>query len=87
MKKFVLLTLLLCTPCFAEQVEGTKKPLHINTSNPGKFEEFKRLFAKYGIPLTATHEDLAEIDADPVAVVAHKATSVPENVIVEDIHD
>lgn len=61
-----------------------QKQLTLNTSNAGKFEEFTRLFAQYGIPLTATHIDLPEIDADPVTVVAQKASNVPENVIVED---
>ena len=31
-----------------------------------------------------THQDLKEIDADPVKVVAHKASQLGENVIVED---
>lgn len=56
----------------------------INTSNLGKFEEFKRLFAKYGCALTATHIDLKEIDSDPVSVVVHKASQIGENIIVDD---
>lgn len=56
----------------------------INTSNLGKFEEFKRLFSQNGELLEVTHFDLEEIDADPVTVVAHKASQLGENVIVED---
>ena len=81
---YLIAVLLLCSTCYADQDMEIKKPLTINTSNAGKFEEFTRLFAEYGIPLEATHIDLAEIDADPVTVVAQKASSVPENVIVED---
>lgn len=56
----------------------------LNTSNPGKAEEFKRLFAKYGSILEISYIDLKEIDADPVKVVAHKASQLGENIIVED---
>lgn len=56
----------------------------LNTSNPGKFEEFKRLFAQHGSPLETSHIDLKEIDADPIKVIAHKASQLGENVIVED---
>lgn len=56
----------------------------LNTSNPGKFEEFKRLFAQYGSNLEALHFDLKEIDADPIQVVAHKASQLGEGIIVED---
>lgn len=56
----------------------------LNTSNPGKFEEFKRLFAKYECMLEASHIDLQEIDADPIQVVAHKASQLGENIVVED---
>jgi XTP/dITP diphosphohydrolase len=56
----------------------------LNTSNLNKFEEFKRLFAQYGCRLEVTHEDLKEIDADPLTVIAHKASQVEENVLVED---
>ncbi len=82
MKHFILLIILLFTSCHKE--DTMEKTLKLNTSNQGKFEEFKRLFAKHGLTLIATHEDLPEIDADPVTVVAHKASSVPENVIIED---
>lgn len=56
----------------------------LNTSNLNKFEEFKRLFAQYGDRLEATHIDLKEINADPLTVIAHKASKVDENVLVED---
>lgn len=56
----------------------------LNTSNPGKFEEFERLFAKHEIVLQTSHIDLEEIDSDPIKVVAHKASQLGENVIVED---
>lgn len=56
----------------------------LNTSNLGKFEEFKRLFAQNGSDLDASHIDLEEIDADPIKVVAHKASQLAENVVVED---
>ncbi|MBS0622811.1 MAG: non-canonical purine NTP pyrophosphatase [Verrucomicrobia bacterium] len=56
----------------------------LNTSNPGKFEEFKRLFAEYGAALETSHMDLPEIDADLIQVVAHKASQLGDNVIVED---
>jgi XTP/dITP diphosphohydrolase len=56
----------------------------LNTSNPGKFEEFKRLFNKYDAILETSHNDLKEIDADPIKVVAHKASQLGENIIVDD---
>lgn len=55
----------------------------LNTSNPGKFEEFKRLFGQSGYSLEASHFDLREISADPIQVIAHKASQL-ENIIVED---
>jgi XTP/dITP diphosphohydrolase len=56
----------------------------LNTSNLSKFEEFKRLFTKHGCDLEASHVDLKEIAADPISVVAHKASQLEENVLVED---
>ncbi len=56
----------------------------LNTSNLGKFEEFKSLFSRFGDTLEASHVDLREIDADPITVVAHKASQLGENIIVED---
>jgi XTP/dITP diphosphohydrolase len=56
----------------------------LNTSNKGKFEEFKRLFSQHGSTLEASHIDLKEIDADPIKVVAHKASQLKDKTIVED---
>jgi XTP/dITP diphosphohydrolase len=56
----------------------------LNTSNLGKFEEFKRLFAIHGCDLEVSHMDLKEIDAGPLQVVAHKASQLSERVLVED---
>lgn len=56
----------------------------LNTSNTGKYDEFKRLFAEYGYDLETTHTDLKEIDADPLTVIAHKASQLEENILVED---
>lgn len=58
--------------------------LRLNTSNRGKFEEFKRLFTERGCTLEATHIDLSEIEADPLQVIVHKASQLEEGVIVED---
>lgn len=56
----------------------------LNTSNPGKLAEFRRLFSQYGCTLEATEVDLAEIDATAIEVIAHKASQLDENVLVED---
>lgn len=56
----------------------------LNTSNKNKLEEFKRLFALHGYRLEATCIDLKEVNADPLIVIAHKASQVEENVLVED---
>lgn len=63
---------------------GEGKTIKLNTSNPGKFAEFKRLFAAYGYELEMSHIDLDEVDADPITVVAQKASQVEEGVVVED---
>jgi XTP/dITP diphosphohydrolase len=68
----------------ASQKSCTPMNWKLNTSNPGKFEEFKRLFASYGSNLETSHFDLEEIDADPIQVVAHKASQLGEGIIVED---
>lgn len=70
--------------CAGESTQMKCLTWKLNTSNPGKFEEFKRLFAKYGSTLETSHIDLKEIDADPIKVVAHKASQLGENIIVED---
>lgn len=56
----------------------------LNTSNLGKFEEFKRLFSQHGQTLETTHFDLKEINAEPLRVIAHKASQLEEEVLVED---
>lgn len=62
----------------------TTKTWKLNTSNLGKYEEFKQLFSHYGANLEATHLDLKEIVADPITVVAHKASQLSDNIIVDD---
>lgn len=56
----------------------------LNTSNGGKQKEFSSLFQKYGESLTFQTNDLREIKADPLTVIAHKASQVGENILVED---
>lgn len=56
----------------------------INTSNQIKLQDFQKLFAQYGYQLTSTHFDVREIDADPVSVVAHKASQFDDCTLVED---
>ncbi len=56
----------------------------INTSNPGKLQEFQRLFAAYDVQLQNTSIDVQEIVADHLSVVAHKASQLEEFVLVED---
>lgn len=56
----------------------------LNTSNLGKSQEFKLLFAKYGHSLEISHVDLSEIDADPISVVTQKASQLGDNILVED---
>ncbi|MBA2367735.1 MAG: hypothetical protein H0V82_01770 [Candidatus Protochlamydia sp.] len=56
----------------------------INTSNINKYEEFKRFFGEHGCRLEATHLDIKEINADPVTVVAHKASQLDEGILVDD---
>lgn len=58
--------------------------MKLNTSNQGKLEEFKRLFAKYGYELDVSNIDLKEIDADPISVVTQKATQAGEGILIED---
>lgn len=64
--------------------ECERKVWKLNTSNLGKFEEFERLFSQYGYELEASHIDLEEIDADPIQVIAHKASQLSEDTVVED---
>jgi XTP/dITP diphosphohydrolase len=60
------------------------KTWKLNTSNLGKFEEFKQLFNRYGDTIEATHIDLNEIVATPIEVIAHKASQLEDNIIVDD---
>lgn len=56
----------------------------LNTSNWGKYHEYKRYFAQYNQELLITTEDLKEIMADPISVVVHKASQLDDQVLVED---
>ena len=64
--------------------QGNNSIWRLNTSNPGKFEEFKHLFAQNGSSLGGSHFSLEEIDANPIQVAAHKASQLGENVVIED---
>jgi len=55
--------------------------MKLNTSNPGKLEEFKKLF---GYELKSTSIDLREINSDPESVVAYKAKMAGKGVLIED---
>lgn len=80
MKKCILILVF----SFLQCASFASTSLKINTSNPGKLAEFQRLFAKYDITLSASRVDIAEIESDPATVVAHKASELPEDVLVED---
>jgi len=56
----------------------------LNTSNPDKLKEFQQYFEKYGLKLSMTTADLKEIDAKPDVVAMHKASQMPDYVLVED---
>lgn len=56
----------------------------LNTSNQRKSEELCRLFVQYGIFLHTTSVDLKEVDADPLTVATHKASQLPDRVLIED---
>jgi XTP/dITP diphosphohydrolase len=56
----------------------------LNTSNPGKLQEFQRLFAKHNCAINATQTDTPEIESTALQVVVHKASQMKEYVIVED---
>lgn len=56
----------------------------INTSNTTKLDEYKELLGKEGISLHAIKIDQDEIDADPLSVVAHKASQIGERILVDD---
>lgn len=81
--KFILFIFIGCF-CFYNSAAHSSITWKLNTSNRGKFEEFKRLFAQHDIDLLASHVDLHEIDADPITVVTHKASQLGENILIED---
>ena len=58
--------------------------LKLNTSNPNKIKEFAVFFADEGIHIDVSHQEVREIIANPIQVVAHKASQLGENVLVED---
>ena len=60
------------------------KVIKLNTSNKDKIKEFEKLFAKHNINIETSFIDLKEIDAEPLMVVAQKASQVEEGVLVED---
>ncbi len=62
----------------------SQKKWILNSSNQGKIEEFRYLFAEYGISLNTTSIDLKEVDAEPLTVATHKASQMPEHVLIED---
>jgi len=86
--RLFLIGLSLSCLCFSLHAEEPKQAhsltWKLNTSNPGKFEEFKRLFDQHEYVLEASHFDLKEIDAEPAQVVAHKASQLGEDILVED---
>lgn len=57
---------------------------YLCTSNKDKFNEFRELFAEAEIVLNPIWLDLDEVEADPLTVIVHKASQVPEGVLVED---
>lgn len=56
----------------------------LNTSNWGKYQEYRHYFAKHGQEITITSVDLKEVVSDPVTVVVHKASQMDDQVLVED---
>ena len=62
----------------------SEKKISINTSNKGKIGEFQRMFNQFGYELDSTNIDLKEIIASHDEVVAHKASSLGEGILVED---
>ncbi|HSX26781.1 MAG TPA: non-canonical purine NTP pyrophosphatase [Chlamydiales bacterium] len=54
------------------------------TGNKHKFKEFCELLSLEGIELSQISQDLPEIEADPLSVVVHKASQLPEGILVDD---
>lgn len=88
MKYLIIVVLILLTIIFIlyfSKLQTTNQSQwKLNTSNVGKLQEFQRLFKKHNTILTSTHFDLDEIEADPISVVAHKASQLDEGILIED---
>jgi XTP/dITP diphosphohydrolase len=56
----------------------------LNTSNWGKYQEYRHYFAKYNQELEITSVDLKEILSNPLEVIVHKASQMDDQVLVED---
>ncbi len=65
-------------------IQPPRSKVRLNTSSEGKLQEYQKLFSQYNVLIETTNVDLDEIDADILSVVAHKASQVPEGVVVED---
>lgn len=61
-----------------------QKEWTLNTSNKNKQEVLLHLFSQHGISLRITSLDLKEVDADPLTVAIHKASQMPDQVLIED---
>lgn len=88
--KILLLILLIYSPIFATTKSYLIKNkccsqlYKLNTSNPGKLEEFRIFFNRYGCELEISEVDLDEVDSDPLTVITHKASQLDERILVED---
>ena len=81
---YILFTFLSVQSFSIEQDEATFTELKLNTSNAGKLREFQNLFLKYRVKLLDTQFDIEEIDADPITVIAHKASQLDELILIDD---
>lgn len=79
-----LIFFFLLLPLIFLNADSPEKVWKLNTSNLGKFEEFKKFFFQHGAQLVATHVDLNEVDADPLTVVVQKASQMESCILVED---
>ncbi|MDB2613949.1 non-canonical purine NTP pyrophosphatase [Chlamydiales bacterium] len=86
MTKLFAVTVLLSLSLFGFVCTKQDEPsvFKINTSNKGKLKEYQRLFSKYQMDLKISEIDLDEVDADPITVIAHKASQLEEGILVED---
>lgn len=81
----IAITLTILSFCLLIQSDAhSAQHWRLNTSNSDKLREFQQLFAAHDVELTATRFDLDEIDADPMTVIAHKASQLEEMVLIED---